>query len=86
LSIPPPVPAPYLSGITTLPDLILRQIDGRRQLPRTKERTLEFSVRALARRIRHAREQWELENGVVITPEVPRLPPADGSAINLTSA
>lgn len=74
MTIPPPFPAPYLEGITTLPDLILSQIDGRRSLERQQERTFEHSVNAIARRVRHAREAFEAKHGVIIEPEVPRLP------------
>jgi hypothetical protein len=74
LTIPPPFPAPYLSGITSLPDQAIRQIDGRRQLPRGKERTIEISVRDLAHQIRREREKYEQANGVVIEPEPVRLP------------
>lgn len=80
MSVPPPFPAPYLEGITALPDLIINQIDGRRPLPRQKERTFEFSVKAIARHIRRAREKYEEENGIVIAPEPPRLPPAAENA------
>ncbi|MGC4004662.1 MAG: hypothetical protein QM811_16710 [Pirellulales bacterium] len=48
MSIPPPVPAPYLADVTSLPNGMLGKVDGRcASLPRDEERLFEASVAAL---------------------------------------
>lgn len=72
--VAPPVPAPYLRGIPTIPDPVLEDLDGRRRVSPEKRMLAERMVRALLSIIRRRRMQYEREHGVVIIPE----PPHDG--------
>lgn len=76
--IAPPVPAPYLAGIPTLPDDLLREMKRRRRLPLDLHRRARALLIDLRRQIDAAREHYQESLGVEIQIERPLQPrPSD---------
>jgi hypothetical protein len=82
--VAPPLPAPYLAGVPQLDAKLSRALGDRRLRPTAEQiAAARATVRELRRVIRRAREAWQQEQGVTITPEPPFLPEPGEQAVEL---
>jgi hypothetical protein len=72
--IAPPVPAPYLVGVPSLPDDVRAALDGRRARDAAAVAAARETVARLRQLIRRARSRYEAERGICIIPEPPLQP------------
>lgn len=72
--VAPPVPAPYLATIPSLPDELLASMTVRRRLTPKQRRKADQIIGTLLLRIDDARAAYQARHGVEIVPEPPLMP------------